>query len=218
MKQLMDLTVLQIKRRLLVEIRSQGETESLSLCHLKHLWSCWLQLLIWNARKNLVCIFSSPLCLFNKSLAESCKRQKEVPFQWWGWNLQGVFFTCEHDRWKILPKEVCTSGSQAPHVQMHLVNTGRKIPRPPAWELHESSKHMTYLFIMIMSHGKPRSHNLSSTGCTWVPQVADCRPSLTARVDFPIPHPAQQIHRNLLKFILYIMHLIFLLFISWNMV
>lgn len=50
-------------------------------------YSSW----IWNSRKHLVCIFSSPLCLFNKSLAESCKRQREVPFQGWGWNLQGLF-------------------------------------------------------------------------------------------------------------------------------
>lgn len=97
MKQLMELTVLQIKGRLLAEVKSQGETESLSLCHLRHLWSSWLQLLVWNTRKHLVYIFSSPFCLFNKSLAESCRRQRDLPFQGWGWNLQGClvfFFFC----------------------------------------------------------------------------------------------------------------------------
>lgn len=98
MKQLMELTVLQIKGRLLAEVKSQGETESLSLCHLRHLWSSWLQLLVWNTRKHLVYIFSSPFCLFNKSLAESCRRQRDLPFQGWGWNLQGclVFFFFLH--------------------------------------------------------------------------------------------------------------------------
>lgn len=85
---------------------------------------------------------------------------------------------------------------------------------PPSWELpffeplqaHDIS---LYFENKELSHDKPRSHNLSSTGCTWVPQVADCRPALTARADSPVPYPAQQTHGNTLKFILYIIDLSF---------
>lgn len=83
MAQLMEHRVLQIKGGLLVdETWSQSEIESLSPCHPRHLWSGWLLLLLWNARKYLVCLFfSSPPYLFNKGLAENGKDKERLHFR-----------------------------------------------------------------------------------------------------------------------------------------
>lgn len=138
MEQLIELRGLQIKRKLLAdETRSPGETESLSLCHPRHLWSCWLQLFVWNVRKHLDRIFPHSTWLFNKNLAESCKRQREVPFKDGSGISRGLFAVSMTDG-------KCFRGKSAQVVAKNSMckctwqMQEKKTPRPLAWEVPHS--------------------------------------------------------------------------------
>lgn len=218
MKQLMDLTVLQIKRRLLVEIRSQVKLNPFlfaiwGICGLAGC-SSWYETL----ERTLSAFFPLLSVSLIKVLLKAV-RDKEMFHFTDGGGISRGFFACVHDRWKMLPKEVCTSGSQALHVQMHLVNTERKIPWPPAWELpyfvplqaHELSLYYDNVSwqAQVSQFEQHRVH-LSPTG-SWLKATTDCQSW------FPNSTPSPGDTWKYIEVCIIYNRFGFLLFISWNM-
>lgn len=221
MKQLMELTVLQIKGRLLVEIRSPGETESLSLCHLRHLWSCWLQLLIWNARKHLVCIFSSPLLSvsFIKVLLKAVRDKETFHFREGGGISRGFLHVTMTDG-KCFQEKSAQVAAKYFMYKCTWQTQGKKIPWPPSWELPVfiplQAYHISLYFenvswqAQVSQFDQHRVH-LGPTS-SWLQTSTDCQSWFPSS----IPSPA-----DTWKYVeVYIIcnRFVFLLFISWNMV